>query len=150
MKLAKNARVDLLRSVWLFASCSGRELNQVATLAEVREVEAGTRLTREGDAHREFIVIVEGKAEVDKHGQLLSTLGPGDFVGEMSLLDRKQRVATVTAIEPSTVLVMTAASFELLMRDQPTFVRNLLTVVSRRLRDVQTRLVTPTLGRSAD
>jgi CRP-like cAMP-binding protein len=126
MQLPKHDRVALLRSVWLFESCTLRELNQLVTLTAVREVEAGHHLSRKGDPPREFMVIVEGKAK----------LGPGDAVGEMSLLDRKERVATVIALEPTRLLVMTGASFDLLLREQPSFARNLLVVVSRRLRDV--------------
>jgi CRP-like cAMP-binding protein len=102
-----------------------------------------SKVAREGDPHREFMVIVEGKAEVTRHGQYIATLGPGDFVGEMSLLDRTERVATVTAVEPSTLLLMTGANFDMILRDQPAFARNLLTVVSRRLRDLETRYIKP-------
>jgi CRP-like cAMP-binding protein len=136
MQLPKHDRVALLRSVWLFESCTLRELNQLVTLTAVREVEAGHHLSRKGDPPREFMVIVEGKAKVVRHGEALATLGPGDAVGEMSLLDRKERVATVIALEPTRLLVMTGASFDLLLREQPSFARNLLVVVSRRLRDV--------------
>jgi len=136
MQLTKRDRVALLRLVWLFESCTRRELDQLLTLTAVREVEAGHRLSREGEPRREFMVIVDGKAEVARGGELLATLGPGDFVGEMSLLDRKEHVATVTATEPTRLLVMTGASFDLLLRDQPSFARNLLMIVSRRLREV--------------
>jgi CRP-like cAMP-binding protein len=141
MRVPKRDRVELLRSVWLFAGCSNRELDQLATVTAVRDVPAGGQLTREGDRRREFGVLVEGKAEVRRQGELIATIGPGDAVGEMSLLDRKQPVATVTATEPTLVLVMTAANFDMLLRELPSFARNLLTIVSRRLRDVETRYV---------
>ena len=144
MQVTKHNRIDLLRSVWLFETCSGRELDKLATVAIPREVEAGRRLSREGGSRREFIVIVEGKAEVVRNGEVLATLGPGDFVGEMSLLDRQEHVATVTATEPSTLLLMTAANFDMLLREIPSFARSLLTIVSRRLRDVETRYVART------
>jgi CRP-like cAMP-binding protein len=143
MRVPKRDRIDLLRSVWLFAACTNRELDQLATVTAVRDVPAGGHLTREGDRRREFGVLVEGKAEVRRRGELIATVGPGDAVGEMSLLDRKQSVATVTATEPTLVLVMTAANFDMLLRELPSFARNLLTIVSRRLRDVETRYVTP-------
>jgi CRP-like cAMP-binding protein len=141
MELSKTNRIDLLRSVWLFEGCSQRELDQLATVTAVRVVKAGQELSREGEPHREFMVIVDGKADVSRGGELIATLGAGDFVGEMSLLDRKERVATVTAVEPGHLLVMTGANFEMLLREQPAFSRKLLTVVSRRLRDIETRYV---------
>jgi CRP-like cAMP-binding protein len=61
----------------------------------------------------------------------------------MSLLDRKERVATVTALTPATLLVMTGVNFDNMLREQPPFARNLLTMVSRRLRDVESRFITP-------
>jgi CRP/FNR family cyclic AMP-dependent transcriptional regulator len=143
MELTKHNRVDLLRSVWLFEGCTHRQLDQLATVAAVRAIPAGRHLSREGDPHREFMVIVDGKAEVTRHGQYIATLGPGDFVGEMSLLDRTDRVATVIAAEPTTLLAMTGANFDMILRDHPTFARNLLTVVSRRLRDLETRYIKP-------
>jgi len=143
MEVPRHDRVELLRSVWLFETCTRLELNQLVTLTAVREVGAGQHLSRKGDPPREFMVLVEGKAEVVRHGEALASLGPGDFVGEMSLLDRTERVATVTALEPTRLLVMTGASFDLLLRDQPSFARNLLVVVSRRLRHVlETRFPT--------
>jgi CRP-like cAMP-binding protein len=141
MELPKHSRVDLLRSVWLFEGCSQRELDQLATVTAVRDVHIGDVLSREGDARREFMVLISGKADVSRNGELLATLGPGDFAGEMSLLDRKERVATLTAVEPTRLLVMTGANFDMLLRDQPSFSRKLLTVVSRRLRDIETRYV---------
>jgi CRP/FNR family cyclic AMP-dependent transcriptional regulator len=149
MQLPKRSRVDLLRSVWLFEACSQRELDQLATVTAVRAVTSGHYLSREGDQHREFIVIVDGKAEVTRQHQNIAILGPGDFIGEMSLLDRKERVATVTALTPTTLLVMTGANFDMILRDHPSFARNVLTVVSRRLRDLETRFITrepPELG----
>jgi CRP-like cAMP-binding protein len=132
-----------LRSAWLFGACTRKELDQLATVTVVRDIPVGRFLSREDTRRREFSVIVEGKAEVRRSGELIATIGPGDCVGEMSLLDRKQTVATVTAIEPTRVLVMTAANFDMLLRELPLFARNLLTIVSRRLRDVETRYVNP-------
>jgi CRP-like cAMP-binding protein len=141
MQVTKQSRVELLRSVWLFGECSRRELDQLATIGHVRDVRAGYEISREGDEGREFVVIVDGKADVVRDGQLLATVGAGDFVGEMSLLDRQERVATVTTTEPSTLLRITAANFDLLLREMPSFARHVLTVVARRLRDVETRYV---------
>jgi CRP-like cAMP-binding protein len=134
MELTKKDRVGLLQSVWLFQPCTRRELNQLLTLTAVRDVPAGHQLTRDGQPRREFMVIVDGKADVMRKGKVVALIGPGDCVGEISLLDRREHVATVVATEPTRLLVMTGASFDLLLRDQPSFARNLLRTVSRRLR----------------
>jgi CRP-like cAMP-binding protein len=143
VQVRKQDRIELLKSVWLFKDCSRRQLDQLATLAVTLQVDSGSKLTSEGGRRREFLVIVDGQAEVSRNGQRLALLGPGDFIGETSLLDRDEQVATVTTTKPTTVLVMTAANFEVLLRDLPSLARDMLTVVSRRLRDLETRYVTP-------
>jgi CRP-like cAMP-binding protein len=141
MKVTKQSRIDLLRSVWLFHDCTRRELDRLATVAHVHEVGADHRLSREGDEGYEFIVIVAGKADVVRNNELLATLGSGEFVGEMALLDRSERVATVTTTEPTTLLRISAANFDMLLKEMPSFTRRILTVVARRLRDIETRYV---------
>jgi CRP-like cAMP-binding protein len=142
VNIARRSRIELLQSVWLFDGCSRRQLDRLATLAEPLDVPAGRRLTREGEPRREFLIIVDGKAEVTRRGQQLAILGPGDFIGETSLLDRQERVAIVVTLEPTTLLAMTAASFDALVDDMPSIARNILTVVSRRLRDLEAKYVT--------
>jgi CRP-like cAMP-binding protein len=142
MHVSKAKQIELLRSVWLFNECSRRELDKLASVAHVFEVEARHQLIYADNVAGEFVVIVEGKAEVVRQGHVLATLGPGDFAGEMALLDRHERVASVTTVEPSTVLRLTGANFDMVLREMPSFARKVLTVVSRRLRDIETRYVT--------
>jgi len=143
VNVSKRSRMELLRSVWLFDGCSQRQLDRLATVAEPLEVPAGKHLTKEGGGRGEFLVIVRGSARVSRHGQQLAILGPGDFIGETSLLDRQERVATVVTLEPTTLLAMTAASFDTVLHEMPSIARNVLTVVSRRLRDLEAKYVTP-------
>ena len=88
-----DARIDRLRSVPLFGSCSDKELAFIASRADEVDVPAGRVLTEKGKSGGDFFVILEGKAEVDAI-QGKRTLGPGDFFGEIALIDNGPRTAT--------------------------------------------------------
>jgi CRP/FNR family transcriptional regulator, cyclic AMP receptor protein len=109
------ARSELLRRVPLFTSCTDKELAQVDALVDDVEVEADEALTREGAPGRESFIIVSGLARVTLQGDLVATLGPGDFFGEMALLDRHPRTATVTAVTPMHLLVLDPRAFNRLL-----------------------------------
>ena len=97
--LPKNARVDLLKRIPLFAQCSKSDLKRIARIAEEIEFEAGKLLMREGESGHEVFVVVRGQLEVwrRREGGQIANLGPGEVVGEMALLSKKPRNATVRA-----------------------------------------------------
>ena len=129
----KDAFTEHLASVPLFSACSKKELQLVARRAEDVTVEPGKVLVREGAAGAEFFVIVEGTAEVRRKGKKIRTLGPGDFLGEISLVSRKPRTATVTAITPINALVITEQSFRALLEEQPAIGVKILRSLAERL-----------------
>jgi len=139
--MKKNARIELLRNVWLFERCSKKELEALAVLATPVDLRAGKILATQGERGHEFFVIVSGKAEATREGVTIGTLGPGSFFGEMSLLERLPRVATVTTTEPTTVLVLTAKAFDKLVESMPSVDRNMLIVLANRLREIESRYV---------
>jgi CRP-like cAMP-binding protein len=96
------------------------ELAEVAGLAEEVSVPAGHELTREGEAGHEFLVLVDGAATVERDGRTVATLGPGDFLGEIALLVRARRTATVTTTEPTRLLVFDDRAFRELTERIPT------------------------------
>jgi len=96
-------------------------------------------LAREGDLGREFFVLVSGKAVVSRNGVEVGVLGPGNFFGEMALLDREPRVATVATTEPTEVLVLTTQAFTSVVDAMPSVDRKMLTVLAGRLRDIEAR-----------
>jgi CRP/FNR family transcriptional regulator, cyclic AMP receptor protein len=108
-----------LKSVPFFGSISKKELAVVAQQADEIDVPAGKVLAREGDIGHEFFVIDQGRAEVTRGGEHVANLEPGDFFGEMALLEDDQRTATVTASTPMSLIVMTRASFRALDRTHP-------------------------------
>ncbi len=129
----RDEKVELLASVPLFQRCSKRQLQKIATLADGVELPAGKVLAKQGAVGREFFVIVDGAAEVRKNGRRVALLGAGDFFGEIALVTRAPRNATVTLIEPSYVLVMHERSFDSLMGEQPEIQVRVLKALAERL-----------------
>jgi cAMP-dependent protein kinase regulator len=108
-----------LREVPFFHDIGKRNLAAVARQTDEVDVPEGKVLAREGEFGDEFFVIDAGTAEVTKAGERIAKLGPGDFFGEMALLEEDRRVATVTATSPMSLIVMTRASFRSLDHTMP-------------------------------
>jgi len=119
MALRATTKLDLLKSVPLFEHCSKKDLQSIAQIADELDVRAGKTLIVEGERGREFFVIVSGEVEVRRKGRKVATLGPGSFVGEMALLSKIPRTATVTAISPVDLLVITDRAFLDLLNRMP-------------------------------
>ena len=133
--LRKNAKIELLKRVPLFERCSRRELGQIAMLADELDLPSARDLTREGAGGFEFIILVEGEADVVRGVRVVNTLGPGDFVGEIALVSGKPRTATVRTRGPARVLVITASGFRTLMHDVPSIKDKVLAAVTARIPD---------------
>ena len=119
MLIRADTRVDLIRGLPLFELCSKRDLRRIAALADERDVAAGTDLIREGEPGSEFYVVVDGEVEVRRRGRRVARLGPGSFVGEIALLSRSPRTATVVATTPLRVLAITGRDFVALLDSLP-------------------------------
>jgi CRP/FNR family transcriptional regulator, cyclic AMP receptor protein len=131
--LRKNAKIELLKRVPLFAGCSKRELGEIASVADELDLPTARDLTTEGSTGREFVVLVEGEADVLRKGRLVAGLGPGDFVGEIALVTGGPRTATVRTRGPARVLVLTASGFRTLMRDVPSIQAKVLMALAERI-----------------
>lgn len=125
-----------LRSVTLFRGCSDKELERIDRLACQEDIEAGTVLCRQGRIGRQAFVVLRGEATVAIDGMKVATIGPGDFFGEMSVLDGGPRVGTVTATSAMTVLVLAPHELRTLL-DNAEVARRMLTTVSSRLREAE-------------
>jgi CRP/FNR family transcriptional regulator, cyclic AMP receptor protein len=119
VRLRKDAKLELLAGVPLFAGCSKKELGEISTLADELSFPAGTTLIEEERQGHEFFVLVEGSVDVRRKGRKVSSLGEGSFFGEMSLVSSRPRNATVTASSPVRVLVVHEQAFRRLLRDSP-------------------------------
>ena len=133
MRLRRDAKLELLKGVPLFAKCSKAELRRIAMLAD--EVEFGENRTviREGSRGREFFVVVEGVLRVTRNGRKVSDLGAGDFVGELALVADVPRTATVTASTPVHLLVLTPRGFRELLNNSPAIAAKVLESLGERL-----------------
>jgi CRP/FNR family cyclic AMP-dependent transcriptional regulator len=131
--LRRDAKIELLKQVPLFAGCSKKELGEIALVADEIDVGAGKVLTREGDSGREFFVLVDGAAEVRRKGRKVRTMDSGDFFGEIALISSRPRTATVTATVPVRLLVVTDRAFRELMQKMPSIQMKVLTALADRL-----------------
>jgi CRP/FNR family cyclic AMP-dependent transcriptional regulator len=128
-----DARVTQLRSVPLFAGCTDKELAFIASRADEVDIPAGKVLTETGTSGGDFFIILEGKAEVEAT-QGKRTLGPGDFFGEIALIDNGPRTATVKAATPMRCLVLGHAQFRDVLHQNGEIAVKILRAVTQRLR----------------
>lgn len=119
MRLRKDAKLELLKGVPLFARCTKKELAEIATIADEIDLAEGKQLTKEGGRGREFFVLVEGSADVKRKRKKIGTLGPGDFLGEIALVTKTPRTATVTTTSPVRALVVSEQNFRRLLARSP-------------------------------
>jgi voltage-gated potassium channel len=110
---------DRLRSVPLFSSLSEDDLGRLGAAFEEKHSSAGTHLTLEGASGYSFFVIETGTVEVDRGGEVLKTLGPGDFFGEAAILTGERRNATITASTDVELLVLFGTEFRKLENELP-------------------------------
>jgi CRP-like cAMP-binding protein len=131
--------LEHLARVPLFSACNKTELKNLARRTNDIKVDAGQVIIRERQGAYDFFVVFEGQAEVTRDGQRVAVLGPGDFFGELALLDRGLRDATVTALTPMEIIVMAQWDFEQALDEAPQMTRKLLAGMARRLRELDGR-----------
>jgi CRP-like cAMP-binding protein len=133
MALRRDAKIELLKSVPLFADCSKAELRELARNADEIDLAEGTVMTREGRPGREFFVLISGTARVTQNGKKIAELSGGDWFGEIALLTDTPRTATVTATSSVDVLVLTDRRFRSVVETMPSIALKVLSSVSTRL-----------------
>jgi CRP-like cAMP-binding protein len=121
-----------LKSIALFEEVGDEELAEIAPFATEVSVEEGRELVREGDFSYEFMAIEEGQAEVTRGGEHVADIGPGDFFGEMGLLERTLRNATVTAKTPMRLVTLTGWDLRRVERAAPEAMERIRTVLEER------------------
>jgi len=131
--------VQALGSTDLFSGVSKRALNAIADQARVVRHEPGKEITEEGGGAVGFHLIQDGTASVTVHGESKPELGPGDYFGEISLIDGKPRSATVRAETPLTTISLASWSFLPILDDQPEVSKALLRVLCARVRAAEHR-----------
>ena len=128
--------LEHLSSVPLFSSLSQKDLRKIASAGDEQEVTPGRVLVEQGDTGREAFVIMEGTAAVKRANRKVATLGPGECVGELALLDRGPRTATVVAETPMTVFVIGSREFSAVLEEVPGLAHKMLAALAGRVREM--------------
>jgi CRP-like cAMP-binding protein len=131
--LRKDAKIELLRHVSLFAGCSKRELGEIALITDEIDFKAGKTLITQGEPGRQFYVIIEGEVGVSRDGEALPTRGGSEFFGEISLVSGVPATATVTTTSPTRALVISQRNFKTLLERSPNIQMRILRAFSARL-----------------
>ncbi|MEA2228804.1 MAG: family transcriptional regulator, cyclic receptor protein [Solirubrobacteraceae bacterium] len=121
-----------LKNIAVFADLDDEQLAHIAALAAEVSVPAGKELVREGDYSYDVLAIEEGSASVERDGDRIADLGPGDVVGEMGVLERSQRNATVIATSPMRLVTLTSWDIRRLRKTAPAAVEHLRGLVAQR------------------
>jgi CRP-like cAMP-binding protein len=122
-----------LRGIALLDGLDDRHLNAVAQLADHLEVEPGAHLITEGAFAHEFFIILDGQVEVAVEGKPVTTLGPGDFFGEVALLRDERRTASCTTITKCRLAVLSKEAFEEVELEMPTVAQHLVDAAAQRM-----------------
>ena len=121
-----------LKSIPLFENFSEEELRQIAPFAEEATAEPGNVLVREGDYSYQFVAIEEGNAKVTRDGETVAELGPGDFFGEIGLLEKSLRTATVEATSPMKLITLTGWDLARVEKAMPEAIEELHRAIEER------------------
>ena len=132
--MPRDEKVELLRSVTLFGGLTNRELERIASLADIVDLPKDRVLLKQGELGWEMFVVVSGSAHVERDGQSLGEVGPGEVLGEIALLDGGPRTATVTLSQPARLLVLARREFQTLMDEFPEIRLKIFEKVAHRLR----------------
>ena len=132
--MVSDPKIKALSGVSLFARCSKKELEFVASRTDEVDLPAGRQLIRQGESGDTFYVLLEGESDVEIDGKSRATLRPGDFFGEISMLDRGPATATVVTRTPSRLMVMSHAQFrDAVIANEP-LLMNVMAAMGERLR----------------
>jgi len=127
------SKTDALKIVPLFDGCSKADLGRIARIADEIDLNEGKKLIGQGDAARQFFILLDGWADVKRNGRKVNTMGPGDFFGEIGLVTDRLATATVTTTTPARAAVITRASFKGMLRDAPNVQLKVLQALAQRI-----------------
>ena len=139
-RVGRDEKIKHLERVLIFEDCSMKQLRRIADISTIVEVPERTVLCRAGEAGEEFFVLIDGTALVTLSPQRRGRISPGEFFGEMSLLDGEPRSATVKAETDLRLLVIDRSHFWALLREVPELTERILVTLSKRVRNTQRML----------
>jgi CRP-like cAMP-binding protein len=132
-------KTEQLSQVRMFSALNKKELGTIAKVAETISVTAGSEIVRQGEIGHEFYLIAKGSATVKRGGRKTATLGEGDYFGEMALLDKRPRSATVVADSDCELVVLGQREFMSVLDSVPAVSYKLLVSMAARLREADSR-----------
>jgi CRP/FNR family cyclic AMP-dependent transcriptional regulator len=132
---SRDSHLDKLADVPLFSACSRKDLQRIAKASDEVEVKAGRVLVDQGKTGHEFFLILDGSATVRANNRKLATLGPGQYFGELSLLSREPRDASVSADTDMRLLILGQREFTGLLDSIPGLAGKILQTMAKRLRE---------------
>jgi len=130
-----SAYLEYLRQVPIFKALPARELEFISRSVKERTYEPGTVIVKQGDPGIGFFMIIDGRVEVSHDSRKIREMGPGEFFGEMALMEERVRTATITAKEPTRCLQLVRWDFRALLKENPELAVRMLEVVVQRLRE---------------
>ena len=139
--MATDEKLELLKTVPLFATCDAREIERLGMLVEEVDLPAGRVLFTEGETADELFIIVSGQVRVERDGAVLANRGPGEFFGEIALVAGGPRTATATCVTPCRLLVVVRHDFHSLMDEFPALKMRVLETLAARVRSLDTTAV---------
>ncbi len=134
MTLTQDRRAELLSACPLFRGIDAEGIAHLAAVATPVDFPAGHVIARQGDIGTGFFVVIAGQVRVVRDGEIVARLGPGEFFGELSVLDRMPRNATVSAEVPTSCLALASWDFDRILLEQPALTLAILRGVATRLR----------------
>ena len=140
--MPRDSKIDQLSKVQLFSTFNKKELSTLARASDDVSVPAGKELVRQDSPGHEFFLILDGECSVRRNGRHVATLKPGDYFGELAILDRGTRNATVVAETPVTLLVLGQREFGGVLDELPVLAHKMLTIMAHRLREADARAAT--------
>src|SRR5581483_6704873 len=140
--MARDSKLDQLSQVRMFSAFNKKELGLIARASDEIWVPAGKELVKEGSPGHEFFLILEGECSVRREGRHIATLKDGDYFGELALLDRAPRNATVVSETEASLLVLGQREFNGVLDEVPVLAHKMLTIMAARVREADARAAT--------
>ena len=135
--MARDEKLEMLRRIPLFSAFGGRQLTRLGELADEVSVPADKVLMRQGEIGHDMMVLISGTVIVERDGERISTLGAGDFFGEIALVDEGTRTATVTTDGPARLIVIGHREFHSMMEEFPEIAGQVMHVLADRIRALE-------------
>lgn len=135
--MARDEKLELLRMVPLFARCGRHDIERIGMLADEVDLPKGRVLMREGESGDEMFIVVDGGAEIRQSDRVIAHRGPGDFFGEIALVDGGPRTATVELTEDSRLLVVGRRDFHALLDEFPEVRMRIFEALAHRVRSAE-------------